>query len=51
MKKSLESVLGVENAEVSHEKGTAVVTLSQNVDDSVLREAVESKDFEVLGIE
>ena len=51
VKKSLESVLGVENAEVSHEKGTAVVTLSQNVDDSVLREAVESKDFEVLGIE
>ena len=51
VKKALEKLDGVENAEVSHEKGTAVVTLSAPVDDAVLTRAVEDKDYTVTGIE
>ncbi|WP_432650596.1 heavy metal translocating P-type ATPase [Huintestinicola sp.] len=51
VKKALEAVNGVVSAEVSHEKGTAVVTLSAPADDAVLRKAVEDKDYTVLGIE
>ena len=51
VKKALEAVNGVASAEVSHEKGTAVVTLSDPVDDAVLSKAVEDKDYTVLGIE
>jgi len=51
VKKALEAVEGVSSAEVSHEKGTAVVTLSAAVDDSVLRKTVEDKDYTVLSVE
>ena len=51
VKKALEKLDGVENAEVSHEKGTAVVTLSAPVDDAVLTRAVEDRDYTVTGIE
>ena len=51
VKKALEKLDGVESAEVSHEKGTAVVTLSAPVDDAVLTRAVEDKDYTVTGIE
>ncbi len=51
VKKALEAVEGVESAVVSHEAGTAVVTLSKPVEDSVLKEAVEAQDYPVLGIE
>ncbi|MBP0957104.1 MAG: heavy metal translocating P-type ATPase [Oscillospiraceae bacterium] len=51
VKKALEAVNGVVSAEVSHEKGTAVVTLSAPAEDAVLRKAVEDKDYTVLGIE
>lgn len=51
VKKALEAVDGVASAEASHEKGTAVVTLSAPVDDAVLKKAVEDKDYTVLGIE
>ena len=51
VKKALEAVEGVELAEVSHEAGTAVVTLKAPVDDSVLKAAVEAQDYPVLGIE
>ena len=50
VKKVLEALPGVESAEVSHEKGTAVVTMSSNVADSVLKETVEAQDYKVLGI-
>lgn len=50
VKKALESVDGVTSAEVSHEKGTAVITLSNEVDDAVLTKAVEDKDYKVLTI-
>ncbi len=51
VKKALEKIEGVEAAEVSHTEGRAVVTLSADVADDVLRQAVEDKDYTVLGIE
>lgn len=50
VKKALEAVPGVSEAKVSHENGTAVVTLSALVDDSVLKNAVEAKDYTVTEI-
>lgn len=50
VKKALEAVEGVTSAQVSHENGTAVVTLSKAVDDAVLRAAVEAKDYRVTSI-
>lgn len=50
VKKALEAVPGVSEAKVSHENGTAVVTLSAPVDDSVLKNAVEAKDYTVTEI-
>ena len=51
VKKTLEAIEGVEGAEVSHENGTAVVTLAAEVADEVLKKAVEDKDYKVTGIE
>ena len=51
VKKALEAVDGVETAVPSHEAGTAVVTLSKEVADEVLKAAVVAQDYEVLGIE
>lgn len=51
VKGALEALDGVEAAEVSHETGTAAVSMSADVSDAVLREAVEAKDYKVLGIE
>ena len=50
VKKALLAVEGVASAEVSHEAGKAVVELSGDVDDSVLKDAVEAKDYKVLSI-
>ena len=50
VKKALEAVPGVSEAKVSHENGTAVVTLSAPVDDIVLKNAVEAKDYTVTEI-
>ncbi len=49
VKKALEAVDGVSEAVASHEKGTAVVTLSHPVEDSVLKQAVEAQDYTVKG--
>lgn len=51
VKKALEALAEVDSAEVSHEAGTAVVTLNQSVDDSVLSKAVEDQDYKVLSVE
>ena len=51
VKKTLEGIEGVTGAEVSHEKGTAVVTLEKEVSDSVLKEAVEAQDYKVVSVE
>ncbi|MBR2264168.1 MAG: heavy metal translocating P-type ATPase [Firmicutes bacterium] len=50
VKKALEAIEGVESAVASHEAGTAVVTLSKDVADDVLKKAVEDQDYKVTGI-
>ena len=50
VKKCLEALEGVESAEVSHEKGTAVVKLSAEVTDEKLKKAVEDQDYKVTEI-
>ena len=51
VKKTLEGIEGVTEAVVSHEKGTAVVTLEKEVADSVLKEAVEAQDYKVVSVQ
>ena len=51
VKKTLEAIEGVKEAVVSHEAGTAVVTLDADVADSVLKEAVEAQDYPVTSIQ
>lgn len=49
-KKALEALDGVASAEVSHKTGTAVVTLSKDVSDDVLKQAVTKQGYEVTDI-
>ena len=51
VKKALESLEGVEEAIVSHEEGTAVVSMTNEVSDDVLTQTVEDKDYKVTEIE
>ena len=51
VKKALEAVEGVAEAKVSHESGTAVVTLNVPVEDAVLKKAVEDQDYKVTAID
>ena len=51
VKKVLEALPQVEEAVVSHEDGTAIVTLIEEVADDVLRKAVEDQDYKVIGME
>ena len=51
VKKALEALDGVTSAEVSHENGTAVLELSGDVSDDLLKKTVEDKDYKVTGIE
>lgn len=48
VKKALEALPTVESAEVSHEKGTAVVKLKEQTDFAALKKAVEDKDYKVI---
>ena len=50
VQKALEALDGVAAAEVSHEKGCALVKLSADVSDEALREAVEAKGYAVKSI-
>lgn len=50
VKKALEAVAGVSEAAVSHEKGNAVVTLTESVDNEVLKAAVEAEDYKVIEV-
>ncbi len=50
VKKALEAVAGVASAEVSHVKGTAVVTLNSDVADAALKKAVEDEEYTVTAI-
>ncbi|MGN0823268.1 MAG: heavy metal translocating P-type ATPase, partial [Candidatus Gallimonas sp.] len=51
VKTALESLDGVKNAEVSHKKGTATVTLEKDISDEVLKQAVADQDYRVTGIQ
>ena len=51
VKAALEALDGVEKADVSHEKGTAILTLSKEIPDADIRKAVEDKDYTFKGIE
>ena len=51
VKKALEAIDGVAEAQASHEKGTAVVTLTADVADDVLTKAVEEQDYKVISVE
>ena len=48
VKKVLEALEGVDEAIVSHEKGTAIVRLNQEISDDVLKKTVEDQDYEVI---
>lgn len=50
VKKALEALPEVAQAQVSHEKGTAVVTLQTEIADDVLRKTVEEKEYEVVSV-
>ena len=51
VKKALEALPQVESAQVSHEKGTAIVSLRAPVDNAALKKAVEDEEYTVTGIE
>lgn len=51
VKKALEALDGVEKADVSHEKGTAILTLNKAVADGDIKKAIEDKDYTFVGIE
>lgn len=50
VKKALEALPQVSEAKVSHEEGTAVVTLQEEVSDTILKETVEARDYQVVSI-
>ena len=49
VKKTLEKFAEIESAVVSHESGTAVVTLNAPMDEAAVKQAVEDQDYKVLG--
>ena len=51
VQKALEALAEVDSAEVSHEAGTAVVTLKSAVDNAVLKKAVEDAEYKVVDIQ
>ena len=51
VKKVLEALPQVDSAEVSHEAGTAVVTLNGEIGDDVLKKTVEDQDYKVTSIQ
>lgn len=50
VKTALEALAGVESAEVSHESGTAVVTMGAEISDDELKKAVEDQGYSVTGV-
>ncbi len=51
VKKALEALPEVAEAKVSHETGTAIVTLNADVANEALKQAVEAQDYTVLAVE
>lgn len=50
VKKALEALDGVESAVVSHEKGTAELTLSKDVDEAVIKQTIDDKGYKFVSI-
>ena len=50
-RKALEKIDGIEEAVASHTAGTAVITCSKDVDEALIREAIEDRDYKYLGME
>lgn len=50
VKKALEAMEGVASAEVSHDAGTAVVTLTKEIETEEFKKVIEAKDFEFAGV-
>ena len=50
VKKALEELKNVQNAEVNHEKGTAIVTLTSEVSDKTIKNAIKAAGYKVTGI-
>lgn len=50
VKKTLEAIDGIETAVPSHEEGTVVLTLSKDVDEEVIKNAIEEKEYKFKGI-
>lgn len=50
VKKALEELKNVQNAEVNHEKGTAIVTLTGEVNDKTIKNAIKAAGYKVTGI-
>ena len=51
VKKVLEALPQVEEAVVSHEAGTAVLTLAEEISNDELKKVIEDQDYEVLSVE
>ena len=51
VKKTLEEMVQVTEAVVSHVEGTAVVELSENVDNDVLKKVIEDQGYKVLDVQ
>ncbi len=49
VKNALEALDGVENAQVSHTSGTAIISISNSVDDKAIKNAVEQAGYKVIG--
>lgn len=50
VKKALEALDGIENADVSHEKGIAVASLSSDVSEDLIKKAITDKGYDVLSV-
>lgn len=50
IKKTLEKIENIENVQVSHEKGTATIETSKEIENEILKKAIEEKDYKVLEI-
>ena len=51
VKKAMEELPQVDSAEVSHEKGTAVLTLNSELDNDIIKQAVEAKEYTFISAE
>lgn len=50
VKKALEEINGIDEAIVSHEKGTAVISLSSDVSDKIIKKAIQDAGYKFIGI-